>query len=450
MKKLIFKRLLTTKVNTSRVLAKPKFDVKKVLENIPQYEHSIKSRELVTQDQLLTRLHNLTNQTSEIKSLNKDINEIQQVRKSLESQIKTNRDKLDKLLPTIKSLKDQFQEKTELLKQISNSVDDTLSSLPNLLNPISPLNGTPEVVHWINKPDIEPQADEERTHVEIMKKKNMIDLQSASNTTGSSSYYLLNDGAQLELALINYAIDTARRHDFEFIIPPSLARLGVIDACGFRPRDMNGEKQIYAIEGQDIGLVATAEITLAALGFNNTMDLKDNGVKKVVGLSRCYRAEAGARGKDTKGLYRVHEFSKVELFCWSKPELSDDVLQSLKDFQIELFTNLGLSAKVINMPSNDLGNPAYNKYDIEAWMPGRGSFGEISSTSNCTDYQSRRLNTRWKDEGGNLNFVHTINGTAMAVPRVIVALVENNYNKETNKIKIPPALVSYMGGKEYI
>ena len=450
MKKLIFKRLLTTKVNTSRVLAKPKFDVKKVLENIPQYEHSIKSRELVTQDQLLTRLHNLTNQTSKIKSLNKDINEIQQVRKSLESQIKTNRDKLDKLLPTIKSLKDQFQDKTELLKQISNSVDDTLSSLPNLLNPISPLNGTPEVVHWINKPDIEPQADEERTHVEIMKKKNMIDLQSASNTTGSSSYYLLNDGAQLELALINYAIDTARRHDFEFIIPPSLARLGVIDACGFRPRDMNGEKQIYAIEGQDIGLVATAEITLAALGFNNTMDLKDNGVKKVVGLSRCYRAEAGARGKDTKGLYRVHEFSKVELFCWSKPELSDDVLQSLKDFQIELFTNLGLSAKVINMPSNDLGNPAYNKYDIEAWMPGRGSFGEISSTSNCTDYQSRRLNTRWKDEGGNLNFVHTINGTAMAVPRVIVALVENNYNKETNKIKIPPALVSYMGGKEYI
>lgn len=450
MKRLIFKRLLATKVNTNQIIGKPKFDVKKVLENIPQYEHSIRSRELVTQEELLTKLHNLSDQTNEIKSLNKDINEIQQVRKSLESQIKTNRDKLDEILPTIKSLKDQFQDKTELLKNVSNSVDDTLSSLPNLLNPIAPLNGTPEVVHWINKPDVEPQADEERTHVEIMKKKNMIDLQSASNTTGTSSYYLLNEGAHLELALISYAVDTARRHGFEFVIPPSLARLGVIDACGFRPRDMNGEKQIYAIEGQDTGLVATAEITLAALGFNNTMDLKDNGVKKVVGLSRCYRAEAGARGKDTKGLYRVHEFSKVELFCWSKPELSDDVLQSLKDFQIELFTNLGLYAKVINMPSNDLGNPAYNKYDIEAWMPGRGSFGEISSTSNCTDYQSRRLNTRWKNENGHLNFVHTINGTAMAVPRVIVALVENNYNKDTNKIKIPLPLVPYMGGKEYI
>ncbi|KAG0669855.1 Serine--tRNA ligase, mitochondrial [Maudiozyma exigua] len=447
MKRLIIKRLLS---NTKQVIGKPKFDLKKVLENLPQYEHSIKSRELVTEKELLTKLQNLSNQASEIKSINKDINEIQQVRKSLESEIKKNRNELNKLLPKITSLKDQFQDKNTLLKNLINSVDDTLSSLPNLLNPIAPLNGTPEVVHWINKPDIEPQADPERAHIEIMKKKNMIDLQSASNTTGTSSYYLLNEGAQLELALINYAVDTARRHGFEFIIPPSLARLEVIDACGFRPRDMNGEKQIYAIEGQDTGLVATAEITLAALGFNNIMNLKDTGVKKVVGLSRCYRAEAGARGRDTKGLYRVHEFSKVELFCWSKPELSDDVLQSLKDFQIELFTNLGLCAKVINMPSNDLGNPAYNKYDIEAWMPGRGSFGEISSTSNCTDYQSRRLNTRWKNESGNLNFVHTINGTAMAVPRVIVALIENNYNKESNKIKIPLALVPYMGSKEYI
>ncbi|SMN17846.1 similar to Saccharomyces cerevisiae YHR011W DIA4 Probable mitochondrial seryl-tRNA synthetase, mutant displays increased invasive and pseudohyphal growth [Maudiozyma saulgeensis] len=450
MNQLIFKRLVATGSNTTHLIGKPKFDLKGILENLPKYEHSIRSRELVNEQDLLLKLKKLPAQSFQIKDLNKDINEIQQVRKNLESQIKQNRDKLNELLPNIKVLKEQYQIKTESLNELTNTMDDVLSSLPNLLNNTAPLNGTPEIVHWINKPSIEPQADSERSHVDIMKKKNMIDLQSASTTTGTSSYYLLNEGAQLELALINYAVDTARKHGFDFIIPPSLARLGVIDACGFRPRDMNGEKQIYAIEGQDTGLVATAEITLAALGYNKVMNLGESGAKKVVGLSRCYRAEAGARGKDTKGLYRVHEFSKVELFCWSKPEQSNEVLESLKEFQIELFTNLGLYAKVINMPANDLGNPAYNKYDIEAWMPGRGSFGEISSTSNCTDYQSRRLNTRFKNSNGNLGYTHSINGTAMAVPRVLLALVENNYVKETDKIRVPEPLIPYMGGKKYI
>lgn len=420
------------------------------MDNLPKYEHSIKSRELVSEKELLGKLQLLPTQVAELKELNKNINDIQRRRNSLELDIKKNKSKLMELLPEIKSLKERFQSVTLVINDITERVEETTSALPNLLNENSPLNGVPEVVHWINKPSTEPKPDEERSHVEIMKMKNMIDLQSASNTTGTSSYYLLNEGAQLEMALTNYAVDIARKHGFQFVIPPSLARLGVIDACGFRPRDMNGEKQIYAIEGQDVGLVATAEITLAALGFNNTIEFDDSSSKKVVGLSRCYRAEAGARGKDTKGLYRVHEFSKVEMFCWSTPESSNKLLESLKDIQIELFTNLGLYAKVINMPTNDLGNPAFNKYDIEAWMPGRGSFGEISSTSNCTDYQSRRLNTKYKSEDGKLNFVHTVNGTAMAVPRVILAIVENFYNKETNMIEIPEPLIPYMGGKKYI
>ena len=137
------------------------------------------------------------------------------------------------------------------------------------------------------------------------------------------------------------------------------------------------------------------------------------GAKKLVGVSRCYRAEAGARGKDTKGLYRVHEFTKVELFCWSKPENSSKILEEIKQLQISTVEELGLSAKVLNMPSNDLGNPAFKKYDIEAWMPGRGKFGEISSASNCTDFQGRRLNTKHKNgDTGKLEYVHTLNGTA--------------------------------------
>lgn len=450
MSRLVFSRAITTSSQAKHFIRKPKFDLKVIIDNIPKYEHSIKNRRLVAEELLLSNLHKLPSQYIKIKEINKEINDIQRLRNQLESEINGNKDKIKMLLPQIKKLKEKFQTRFSNASKINDEINDTVSSLPNLLNPSVPLTSIKQVDQWINKPDIEPQGDPSRSHVEIMKRKNLIELQKASNTSGTSSYYLLNEGAQLELALINYAIEVARKHGFSFVLPPSFAKLDVIDACGFRPRDMNGEKQIYSMTGQDIGLVATAEITLAALGFNDVIDFDHSGVKKIVGLSRCYRAEAGARGKDTKGLYRVHEFSKVELFCWSKPELSNSVLESLKDLQIALFTNLGLYAKVINMPADDLGNPAFKKYDIEAWMPGRESFGEISSTSNCTDFQSRRLHTKFKNKEGNLDFVHTINGTALAVPRVIIAIIENFYNPETDKIEIPPPLIPYMGGKEYI
>lgn len=253
-----------------------------------------------------------------------------------------------------------------------------------------------------------------------------------------------------KLALTLYATKKAREHGFAMCIPPSVAKNEVIDACGFRPRDMNNEQQIYHVADTTWGLTATAEIALAGMGINTTMDLSP-GPKKVCGISRSYRAEAGARGKDTRGLYRVHEFTKVELFCWSTPDQSEQVLEDLRRFQIELVSELGLSAKVLNMPANDLGAPAFQKYDIEAWMPGRGSFGEITSTSNCTDFQSRRMNTKFKDPStGKASYVHTLNGTALAVPRVIIALVENFYDPKSDSIAIPEPLIPYMDGKESI
>lgn len=183
--------------------------------------------------------------------------------------------------------------------------------------------------------------------------------------------------------------------------------------------------------------------------MHKVIDLS-NGPKKLVGLSRCYRAEAGASGKDTKGLYRVHEFTKLELFCWSKPEESEKLLESLKDFQIDIITSLGLTAKVLNMPANDLGASAYKKYDIEAWMPGRGTFGEVTSTSNCLDFQSRRMDTKFKRQvNEKLEYVHTLNGTAMAVPRILLALVENFYDPKTQMIVIPECLRPHMQNKEY-
>ncbi|EJS43505.1 dia4p [Saccharomyces arboricola H-6] len=431
-------------------LKKPQFDVKRIIELIPQYQTSIQKRELVEADNITLGLQQLDEQYQRIKKIDRAIADIQTQRKSIEAQIKKDKTKIGEFSAALKSLKEQYQDQDSELSELKTRVLDVCRSLPNLLDPTVPLK-TPQIDQWIN-PSKEYEASETRAHVDIMLKKEMLDLQSASNVTGMSWYYLLNNGALLEQALVSYALKKANENGFASCVPPSITKRELIDACGFNPRDMNNEKQIYTLQDTNLGLVATAEIPMAGLGANKVIDLSSAGhAKKLVGVSRCYRAEAGARGKDTKGLYRVHEFTKVELFCWSKPENSAKILEEIKQLQISIVGELGLSAKVLNMPTNDLGNPAFKKYDIEAWMPGRGKFGEISSASNCTDFQSRRLNTKYKrDNTGKLEYAHTLNGTAMAVPRVIIALVENFYNPSTNKIYVPECLREFMNGQQYI
>ncbi|CCE89796.1 putative serine--tRNA ligase DIA4 TDEL_0A04640 [Torulaspora delbrueckii] len=431
-----------------RFLKKPQFNVKSIVNDLPQYRESIAKRQLVAGAGLLEGLQNLPEAYETIRGLNHKIALVQGQRKSLEAEIKNDRSKIEVRASEIKSLKSQYQLISKELDLAELKVTDMCSSLPNLVSPNSPAT-EPQIVHWINPQDsYEPDA--KRDHVNIMVEKGLVDFQTASNVSGTSWFYLLNEGAELEQALVSYALKQAKEAGFQVCIPPSIVRNEVIDSCGFRPRDMNNEQQIYHINDTSLGLTATAEIALAGLGINKVMDLS-KGPRSVVGVSRSYRAEAGARGKDTKGLYRVHEFTKVELFVWAKPEESTRLLEKLKDLQIDIVTSLGLSAKVLNMPANDLGAPAYKKYDIEAWMPGRGSFGEITSSSNCLDYQSRRLNTRFKNElTGKPEYVHTLNGTAMAVPRVILALIENFYCPTTGKITIPEPLRPFMNNRTCI
>lgn len=428
-------------------LRKPVIDIKYVLKNHELYRDSILKRELVNTNVLIKELDELPQCYKNLNSIDYQINQVQRTRNQLEKKIKVNKEELKVLLPYIQELKNKFKGLQRERLKITSQLESIYISLPNLLHPSVPPS-EPEIVHWINKPI---PTNHSINHVDIMEKKRLLDLEQAALTSGTSSYYLIGDAALLERALINYAIDVAQKKGFTFVLPPTLTRLGMIEACGFRPRDMNGEEQIYKTgKLNEMGLVATAEITLAALGFNQIMELPQGDVQKYVGLSRSYRAEAGARGKDTRGLYRVHEFSKVELFCWCNPTKGDEVLESLKEFQIDIIQSLGLYGKVLNMPANDLGNSAYKKYDIEVWMPGRGSFGEVSSASNCRDFQSRRLNSRFKNKDGSLKYLYTLNGTAMAVPRVVIAIVENFYDQKTDMIKIPRPLVPYMNGKEYI
>lgn len=426
-------------------LKKPRPNLKSIVNDIPLYHESVCKRQLIAGPSLLEGLRKLPESYEHIRKLNHKIALVQGQRKVLEAEIRDDRSKMETRALEIKSLKSQYQDISKELDVAELSVADLCSSLPNLVSPDSPTS-EPEIVHWIN-PKEAYQPDARRNHVDIMLKKNLVDFQTASTVSGTSWFYLLNEGAELEQALVSYALKKAKEAGFQACIPPSIVQNEVIDSCGFRPRDLNNEQQIYHIKDTHLGLTATAEIALAGLGINKVMDLS-NGPRKVVGVSRSYRAEAGARGKDTKGLYRVHEFTKVELFVWSKPGDSEEVLERLKDLQIDIVTSLGLSAKVLNMPANDLGAPAYKKYDIEAWMPGRGSFGEISSSSNCLDYQSRRLDTKFKnDVTGKTEYVHTLNGTAMAVPRVILALIENFYDPSSGKISIPEPLRPFMDNR---
>lgn len=337
------------------------------------------------------------------------------------------------------------------LEVLSKNVHDCVESLPNWLDPTVPVDPlVPDVVDFI-------AADSEASilqqlpptnydHKSIGEELNLMNFTTASRISGSSWYYLIGDGALLEQALIQYAMQKARARGYKMVVPPSIVKSEVINACGYKPKDQNGEKQVYALENESLSLTGTAEIPLGALHSSSTINLPE----KYVGVSRAYRAEAGARGKDTTGLYRVHEFTKVELFHFTTPGRSKAELEELKNFQKSLISELGIKAKMLNMPTTDLGAPAMKKYDCEAWMPGRGSWGELTSCSNCGDYQSRRLGIKYKNESGKLDYVHTLNGTAMAVPRVIVALLEQNYDPESQTVRIPEVLRPYMDGKAFI
>lgn len=273
-----------------------------------------------------------------------------------------------------------------------------------------------------------------------------IDMVSGITTTGPSWPYLLGTMALLEHALTQYALHVAVRHHFTPVGVPDVVKTDVAERCGFRPRD-EAAAQTYFVDTQrdatasTLCLAGTAEIPLAALVAKHTYRMGDGAPNvggdvtrhalpvKLVALGHAFRAEAGARGADTRGLYRIHQFTKAELFAVTTADASDAMLETLRRVQEEIVSGLGLLYRVVDMSSEELGASAYRKYDIEAWMPGRGAWGEISSASNCTDYQARRLAIRYKDEGSN-RYAHTLNATAAAIPRLMVALLETYCTKE--------------------
>jgi len=347
-----------------------------------------------------------------------------------------------------KELKIQIAEKEKETAIIEEKYQALAKQIPNYSHPEAPLGKEDKdntaIKFWGEAPKFDFKI---KDHVQLGESLDLIDFETARKVSGPKFYYLKNKAVILQMALERYAIDIVMKHGFTPMITPDVAKLEILEGIGFNPR--GAETNIYSIQDTDTCLVGTAEITLGGYLANTILD-KDKLPIKFTGLSHCFRREAGGAGQYSKGLYRVHQFSKLEMFIFCLPEQSDDFHQQLLKVEEEIFQGLNIPYRVVDTCTGDLGAPAYRKFDIEAWMPGRGEngeYGEVTSTSNCTDYQSRSLNIRYKDDDGKIQYVHMLNGTAVALSRVMVALLEN-YQTPEGFVNIPENLIPYTGFKQ--
>ncbi len=350
--------------------------------------------------------------------------------------------KLGKASDEGKKVKEELQAKEPELKEAEEKFLEKLNEIPNLpMDEVPVGKGEKDNKELRKVGEIKDFKFSAKDHLELGTELGIIDFETGAKVSGSQFYYLLGDGARLELALISYAFEKLSEKGFMPIMTPDLAKSRYYLGTGYNPK--GNEAQTYTIEGEDLGLIATAEVTLAGKNADEVLNQGDLPLK-YIGYSHCFRQEAGAYGKYSKGLYRVHQFTKAEMFIYCLPEESDKFHKLLLEIEEEIYKDLEIPYRVLEMCTADLGAMAARKYDIEAWMPGRADYGEVTSTSNCTDYQARNLNIRYKKNDGERGFVHMLNGTAIATSRTIIAILEN-YQNEDGSVNVPKVLQKWMG-----
>ncbi|MEK9179950.1 MAG: serine--tRNA ligase [Patescibacteria group bacterium] len=343
-----------------------------------------------------------------------------------------------------KKNKEEIKELESKLAATEKSREEILLQIPNLPDAAAPRGKSEAENKVLREVGKKPKFDfTPKDHLELGEALGIIDFETASRVSGSGFYYLKNDGVLLEFALVHYALDFLRSKGFDLWFTPDLAREKYYLGTGYNPR--GPEAQTYLIENSDLGLVATSEVTLAGIHAGESF-AAEALPKRYAGYSHCFRQEAGAYGKYSRGLYRVHQFTKVEMYVFTRPEDSAKMHEELLALEEELWQGLKVPYRVVEICTGDLGAQASRKFDLEAWMPGRNDWGEITSTSNTTDYQARRLNIRYKKGGEKPEFAHTLNGTAIATSRAIIAILEN-YQRKDGKVDVPKALEKYMGKK---
>lgn len=415
-------------------------DMKYLRDNLDAVKENIRNRFMDADADKAAALYDQRNSLlQEIEALRKERNE-----NSAKMKGPLSPDERQPLIARGKELKEDLAKGEEKLKVLQTELDQTAALLPNMAHPDAPVGKEDKDNLEIKRSgEPTPFSFAPKNHVDLAEALDLVDFETAARVSGTKFYYLKNEAVFLEMALERYALDILQKKGFTVTITPDIAKEEVLEGIGFNPR--GDESNIYNLEGTGTCLVGTAEITLGGYHAGQIMDL-EKGPVRMAGLSHCFRREAGAAGQYSRGLYRVHQFSKVEMFVFCEPEQSDSIHDELLAIEEEIFQGLGIPYRVVDTCTGDLGAPAYRKFDLEAWMPGRGDegdWGEITSTSNCTDYQARRLGIRYKKDG-KTRYVHMLNGTAVAVSRAIIAIIEN-YQQEDGSIRIPEVLQPYTG-----
>ncbi|CAA2961224.1 serine--tRNA ligase, chloroplastic/mitochondrial isoform X1 [Olea europaea var. sylvestris] len=432
---------------------KAAIDFKWIRENKEAVAANVKNRNFNANIDLVVELYDkLMNVQKEVEGLRAERNVVANRMKG-----KLEPSERQKLVEEGKNLKERLVTLEGDLLKLTDELQQEAQCVPNMTHPDVPVGG--EDCSTIRKMVGKPREFSffVKDHVQLGKDLNIFDFDAAAEVSGSKFYYLKNEAVMLELGLINWAVSEVMKRGFTPLTTPEIVRSSVVEKCGFQPRGTN--TQVYSIEGSDQCLIGTAEIPVGGIHMDSIIPELSLPLKYVA-FSHCFRTEAGAAGAATRGLYRVHQFSKVEMFILCRPEESNSFHKELIEIEEDLFSSLGLHFKTLDMATEDLGAPAYRKFDVEAWMPGLGRYGEISSASNCTDYQSRRLGIRYRPESSvppkkgkgssaSTQFVHTLNATACAVPRMIVCLLEN-YQQQDGSVVIPEPLRPFMGGLEII
>ena len=411
-------------------------DLKQLRESPDLFRSSQKVRgeDVGVIDQLLAADEEKRNAISEFETLRAKQNTLS---KSVGA---ANGDEKNSLLESAKQLAAQVKaadSKRAAAEEIANKL---ALSVANLIDPAAPVGGEADfkVIETVGKVrDFKAEGFEPKDHVELGKILKAIDTERGAKVSGARSYYLTGNGALLELALVNYAISMAVKNGFIPMIPPVLVKPAAMEGTGFLGQ---AAENVYHLTQDELYLVGTSEVPLAAFHMDEILEKLPI---RYSGYSPCFRREAGSYGKDTRGIIRVHQFEKVEMFTFCKPEDAQDEHKRLLAWEKEFFNSLEIPYRVIDVASADLGASAVRKFDIEAWVPTQGEYREVTSTSNCTQYQARRLNIRYKEDGVTKP-VATLNGTLVAVPRTIVALLENHQQKD-GSVKVPKALVPFLG-----
>lgn len=412
-------------------------DIKFIRENLELVEKSAKEKGyMIDIEEILAC-------DDERKKILADVEELRRKRNEIAAKMKGGKPS-DELIVEGKAVKEELSAKEQKLGEAQSKLESMISGVPNIIFEDVPLGDedcSVEVKKWG-----EPHEDG-IDHLDFAIKRDWVDFERGAKVAGAKFYYLKNELALLENALYQYGLSKVLEHGFTFMTVPDMVCSRVLEGCGFNPRTSEQSDE-YFVEGEDLGLIATAEMSLTGYHMDEIIE-EDKLPLLYAGYSPCFRKEAGAAGKYTRGLFRVHQFNKLEMYAFCLPEQSKEIHEKILAIEEEIWQGLGVPYHVINIAAGDLGAPAAKKYDMEYWSPVNKKYQEITSCSNCTDFQARAVNARVRRADGTVEFVYTLNGTAISLARALVVMIEN-FAREDGLLEVPEVLRPYLGGKEVI